>query len=123
MRYYAYDKASGEILSGGGYYQPEINNATQGLYTISDDTTPHPDPRLKRVDNLGQLRDATTAEITAYDNELEDASAAEIADKLDIKAAVITSLWGRLNRQPTLAEINAEKNRYIQVHKLLKAQQ
>jgi hypothetical protein len=40
-------------------------------------------------------------------------------DNRAIKAAVLTSLWGRLGRQPTPAEIVAERTRYIQLWKAL----
>lgn len=40
-------------------------------------------------------------------------------DAKAIKAAVITSLWGRLNRQPTAAEISAERSRFIAIYKQL----
>lgn len=36
-----------------------------------------------------------------------------------IKAAMITALWGRLNRQPTAAEIAAERTRFVNIYKAL----
>jgi hypothetical protein len=41
------------------------------------------------------------------------------ADSKMIKAAVLTALWGRLGRQPTVQEILAERNRFIAIYEAL----
>lgn len=48
-----------------------------------------------------------------------DADAQSLVDNKAIKAAVLTSLWGRLGRQPTAQEISAERTRYVAIYKSL----
>lgn len=56
----------------------------------------------------------------ATDTALPDEQAAEQIDNLKaIKAAVLCALWGRLGRQPTGAEINTERTRFLNVYKAL----
>ena len=56
----------------------------------------------------------------AADTALVDEQAAQQVDGMKaIKAAVICALWGRLGRQPTGAEINAERTRFMNVYKAL----
>lgn len=56
----------------------------------------------------------------AADTALVDELAAQQIDGLKaIKAAVICALWGRLGRQPTGAEINAERTRFLNIYKAL----
>lgn len=117
MRLYRYDKATGVILEGG-YFQPLYDPATQDLFPLEGDG-PHPDPRLFRV-SAGALRQATAQEIADFDAAAADASAKTDFDGLrGVKAAVVTSLRGRLGRQPTAQEIAAERTVFIAIYKLL----
>src|SRR5215207_1333711 len=106
MRYYAYDLASGLILNGG-YYQPDIDPATQGLLAIEADDTPHPDHRTKRVTN-GELRDATPEEVASYDASQYDAAALAAVAGNPIIAAVALEIYARLiGHEPTTEEEQA----------------
>jgi hypothetical protein len=48
-----------------------------------------------------------------------DGDAQATIDSRAIKAAVLTSLWGRLGRQPLAAEVSAERARFVQIYKTL----
>jgi len=118
MRIYRFDKTTGQIFEGG-YFQPLYDPSTEGLFELTQDDLPHLDFRLQRIQN-GILRAATQQEIDDYDSTKADLTAKQDIDQnRGLKAAVITSLWGRLNRQPTPAEINAERTRFINVYKQL----
>ncbi len=83
-------------------------------------TVPGPlDYRLQRY-NGSALRGATTQEIADYDAAQLDERAVRAFDvDKAIKAAILTSLRGRLGRNPTQAEINAERAVFIAVYKTL----
>lgn len=103
MRTYAYDLSSGQIIDGG-YYQPNYDPATQGLLTIEDDETPHPDHRLKRVTD-GVLRDATPEEIASYDTAKFNADVAAAVGQNPLVAAVgLTLETRRIGREMTPEE-------------------
>jgi hypothetical protein len=113
MRMYSYDLATGTIIEGG-YYQPNVDPATQGLLTIENDDTPHPDKRTKRITD-GVLRDATADELAAFDTVKFDADAlAAVRSNVVITALGITLESRRLGREMTpqeqlglLAEVKA----------------
>ena len=81
-----------------------------------------PLPRTQRYsgDPKNPVREATDVEIAAFDAAQKDAAAQVAIDaSVDVKAAVITALWGRLGRQPTGQEIATERARFIVVRKSL----
>ena len=82
----------------------------------------NPDVRLHRYtgDPANPIRNATAQEIADADAEQADAVAKrEIDNARALRAMLITGLWGRLNRQPTVPEIAAERTRFIAVYKAL----
>lgn len=115
---WVYRKADSVFLRGG-FYDPVFDAVLEGVVEFPE-TDPHPDPRLNRFDAVLGKRLATAPEIAAYDAaQLDDAARAQIDDLKGIKAAVICSLWGRLARQPTSAEIAAERTRFLNIYKAL----
>lgn len=103
MRVYSYDLSSGHIIDGG-YYQPSYDPSTQGLLTLDDDETPHPDRRTKRVTD-GVLRDATVEEIAAYDAAKFTADVAAAVGQNPLVAAVgLTLETRRIGREMTPEE-------------------
>lgn len=114
---WVFRKSNNQILRGGDHEQ-EYDSALEGAINVVEGT--RPSPRLHRHDGIGGLREATPQEVAAYDSAQNDAiSAREIDDLKAIKAAVLCSLWGRLGRQPTGAEIAAERSRFIAIYKTL----
>lgn len=107
------------VFLRGGFYDPPFDALVEGLVEFPD-ADPHPDPRLNRFDPVVGKRLATADELLAYDAAIVAASATrDIDEQKAIKAAVICSLWGRLARQPTTAEISAERTRFINIYKAL----
>lgn len=106
MRAYSYDVASGQIIEGG-YYQPNYDPSTQALLTLEDDEAPHPDHRLKRVED-GVLRDATAEELAAYDAAKFQADVAAAVGQNPLVAAVgLTLETRRIGRELTPEEQQA----------------
>lgn len=82
----------------------------------------NPDPTLERYTGnpANPFRPATAQEIADSETVKVDSTAVKVANSdLAIKATVITSLWGRLGKQPTNAEIDAELSRWRDVYKTL----
>jgi len=105
-RMYSYDLESGQILDGG-YYQPQYDPSTQGLFTLDDDDSPHPDRRSKRVTD-GVLRDATPEELAAYDAAKFNADVAAAVGQNPLVAAVgLTLETRRIGRELTPEEQQA----------------
>jgi hypothetical protein len=115
-RNYRFNLATGLIIEGG-YFTPVCDPAVEGFVSLVDDSSAHPDPRTVRASVAG-FRPATATEIAAFDAASADAQAQnDIDTEKKIRSAVITSLWGRLGRQPTAAEIQAERSRFVTVYK------
>lgn len=71
-----------------------------------------------------QQRAAGDALLASYDYDADtvardERAAREFDAAKALKAAVLTSLWGRLGRQPTANEINAERTRFLTIYKAL----
>lgn len=82
----------------------------------------NPDPARERYsgDPANPFTPKTAAETAAYFSALKDTAAGDAIDaSVDLKAAMITALWGRLGRQPTLQEIAAERARFVTIRKSL----
>jgi hypothetical protein len=71
-------------------------------------------------DTAQRSQAATILQTTVVDTTAQtDADAQASVDSRALKAAVLTSLWGRLGRQPTAAEISAERARFVGIYKSL----
>lgn len=113
----AYRLTDGRLLAGGYYNirtEPQFNPALHGVAELS--TAP---PLEHTHYENSETRPPSDAEKIAMASEDLDHAADNSMDVKSVKAAVVTSLWGRLGRQPTQQEIAAEKARYLQVYKML----
>ncbi len=84
-----YRLSDARFLRGGFAVDQPYDPATEGL-AVFPDNDPHPDQRRHRYANVTPLprRDATPAEIAAYDDELLTALATRESRRKDIIAAV-----------------------------------
>jgi hypothetical protein len=108
------------LFKRGGFCDVTPVDGTEALVVLPDETMPDVVNERYDVTSPTRRRQATSQEIAAASATALDASAiSRIDSDKGIKAAVITSLWGRLGRQPTSAEITAERTRFIGIYKAL----
>lgn len=115
---WVYENATGRFLYGG-FYEPTWDPMVETMVEFADADVPNIERERYDPTSPTKRRQATTqerADVVATDLN-DDARAA--MDLQSIKAAVISALWGRLGRQPTPAEIAAERTRYIDIYKAL----
>lgn len=117
---WAVDSVTGEFVYGHPEpYDPAPGLSPGQIRVVLDRA---PDVRTERYSGVSSapFRAATTGELAASDTARADAIAArDIDDMKAIRATVICSLWGRLNRQPTGPEIAAERTRWLTIYKNL----
>jgi hypothetical protein len=113
---WAFDKTT-SIFLYPTFAVADISTVTIGVVELGEVT---PDTINERFDVTSPTlrRAATSAEITAASQAVVDATAQnDIDTDKKIRAAVLTSLRGRLGRNPTAAEIAAERAVFVAIYK------
>lgn len=114
-------RVSDSLFLRGGFYDPAYDSAHEGVVSFQD-ADPHPDVETERYDATSSTkrRPATQAELDIATATRIDTEARKSIDEMRaIKTAILTSLWGRLGRQPTAVEIATERTRFVEIYKTL----
>lgn len=77
----------------------------------------HPSATLGQRDAAAQICEQYAIESDAALR--AETEAACIDDAKALRAAILTALWGRLGRQPTPAEVAAERSRFLNIYRTL----